>query len=189
MTRPLAGLSIALTGSALSVAVIAMVSSVAVAGVPDGLFGAALAFLALIIAIGDARTFRIPDPLNAGLFVLGLIAAGAQADALVGVTVALARGFGMAAVIYAFRWLYARLRGVEGLGLGDVKLAAGAGAWLQVGSLPWAVEFSAVAGLVVAFVASRVSTFQLNAGARLPFGAFFAPAIWLCWLAERLGWI
>ena len=73
------------------------------------------------------------------------------------------------------------LRGVEGLGLGDVKLAAVAGVWLDWADLPAAVELAAVAALATVLY-RRWRGEDLGMQARLPFGAFLAPAIWLCWL-------
>ena len=67
------------------------------------------------------------------------------------------------------------------MGLGDVKLAAVAGVWLDWASLPLVVEVAAVSALAAALYARlRGAGFDLSA--RLPFGAFFAPAIWICWL-------
>ncbi len=48
--------------------------------------------------------------------------------------------------------LYRRLRGREGIGLGDVKLAGVAGAWLDWQSIPIAVEIAALAALAVCLV-------------------------------------
>jgi leader peptidase (prepilin peptidase)/N-methyltransferase len=72
------------------------------------------------------------------------------------------------------------------MGLGDVKLAGVAGIWLDWPSLPIAVEVAALGAL--GFVLSR----HIQAGraldplTKLPFGAFLAPAIWICWLLARL---
>ena len=40
------------------------------------------------------------------------------------------------AVLLFVRWCYARLRGREGLGFGDIKLGAGIGAWLPLDAIP-----------------------------------------------------
>ncbi len=61
---------------------------------------------------------------------------------------ALIRAAAMAAVFFAFRIAYRRLRGREGMGLGDVKLAGVAGIWLDWLSLPIAVEIAALGALV-----------------------------------------
>jgi leader peptidase (prepilin peptidase) / N-methyltransferase len=87
----------------------------------------------------------------------------------------------MFAFFFAFRAGYRALRGVEGMGLGDVKLAAAAGMWLDWASLPIAVEIAALSALAAALCA-RLRGDGFDPRARLPFGAFFAPAIWVCWL-------
>ena len=67
------------------------------------------------------------------------------------------------------------------MGFGDVKLAAVAGVWLDWGDLPIAVNIGALSALAVALYA-RLRDSEFDPKARLPFGAFFAPAIWICWV-------
>ena len=67
------------------------------------------------------------------------------------------------------------------MGLGDVKLAAVAGAWLEWVDLPIAVDIAAISALAAALI-RRVRGDGFDPQAKLPFGAFFAPAIWICWL-------
>jgi hypothetical protein len=47
------------------------------------------------------------------------------------------------------RIAYRGFRGREGLGLGDVKLAAAAGAWLSLPMLPIAIEIAAITALML----------------------------------------
>jgi leader peptidase (prepilin peptidase) / N-methyltransferase len=153
-----------------------------------GLAGAALALNMLAIAIIDWRLFIIPDELSALALALGFVALSFdhRSSTLESALDASVRGATMAAVFLAFRFAYRRLRAREGMGLGDVKLAGVAGVWLDWPSLPIAVEIAALAAL--GFVLSR----HIQAGRaldplmKLPFGAFFAPAIWICWLLTRL---
>src|SRR6266568_4852405 len=85
------------------------------------------------IAIVDARWFIIPDQLSAAGFALGLINAAviAPQEMWQAAGIAFARGAVLALLFYGLRALYRRLRGRQGIGLGDVKLAAVAGAWLD----------------------------------------------------------
>ena len=78
----------------------------------------------------------------------------------------------MFAAFFAFRAGYRRLRGIEGMGLGDVKLAAVAGVWLDWADLPIAVDIAALSALAVALV-SRLARRRLDPRAKLPFGAYF----------------
>ena len=72
---------------------------------------------------------------------------------------------------------YRALRGREGLGGGDAKLLAAAGAWLGWQALPQVMLLGAVAALVGAGVLRLARD-----GARLAFGPWLALAIWLVWL-------
>ena len=45
--------------------------------------------------------------------------------------------------------MYRRIRGRDGIGLGDVKLAGVAGVWLDWWVLPVAIEIAALAALAV----------------------------------------
>jgi leader peptidase (prepilin peptidase)/N-methyltransferase len=172
------------------VAIAAAVASLAVAPGLAGVLGAGLALVTLAIAVVDARHFIIPDELSAAALALALVNAGLDAwpDAwsavLAGVGGALLRGAVLAAGFLALRALYRRIRGREGIGLGDVKLAGVAGAWLEWATIPVAVEIAALAALAVYTVRQVAGGRVMSATARLPFGLFLAPAIWLGWLLE-----
>ena len=148
---------------------------------------AALFALAAAIAYIDWRRHIIPDGLNMAALALGEIAAFAgDAEApLAAVANAGLRAVVTAAVFLLFREIYRRLRGGEGVGLGDVKLAAVAGAWLDWSVIPIAVALAAFSGLLAAFVAAAARRRLPEPLARLPFGAFFAPSIWLMWTWTR----
>ena len=88
------------------------------------------------------------------------------------------------AALLAIELIYRRLRGRAGLGLGDVKLAGVAGAWLSASLLPAAIELAALAALL-AYAARQIrKRRQFRSGSRLPFAAFLAPSIWIVWLFE-----
>jgi len=151
----------------------------------SGLLGAALALVMLAIAVIDARLFIIPDELNAAALLLALANAAVQPGAIwLSVVVALARGCAVALVFFALRALYRRLRGRDGLGLGDVKLAGVAGAWLSILTLPIAIEIAALTALAVFGVRHYTSGRAFNPALKFPFGLFLAPSIWLGWLLE-----
>jgi leader peptidase (prepilin peptidase)/N-methyltransferase len=165
-------------------------ASVAVAPGMPGVLGAALGLVMLAIAAIDARRFIIPDELTAAGLALALVNAGLDAwpDAwsviLAGIGMAALRGVVLAAAFLALRALYYRVRHREGIGLGDVKLAGVAGAWLQWATIPVAIEIAALAALAVYTVRHVAGGHVMSATARLPFGLFLAPAIWLGWLLE-----
>jgi leader peptidase (prepilin peptidase)/N-methyltransferase len=151
--------------------------------------GAALAALMLAVAVSDWRRFRVPDQLTAlalALRAIDLIAAPAGARAE-GLFEAALRAACVAALFYGFRAGYRRWRGREGLGLGDVKLAAVAGAWVDWPLLPYVVEAAALFGLGLALVQARRAGAAPRADAKLPFAVGFAPAIFLGWSLSGLG--
>ena len=173
--------AVAMTGLAA-----AAVSIVAAPGV-GGFLGAALALLMLAIAIVDYRHLLIPNELTAATLALAIINAALAAvpSAIESVAVALLRGSVTMLFFWSLRWLYGRLRGREGLGLGDVKLAFVAGAWLDWPAIPVAVEIAAF-GALATYGAWRVAgKSPISPTSRLPFGLFFAPAIWLAWLVGK----
>lgn len=151
-----------------------------------GVLAAGLALVMLAIAVIDWRSFIIPDWLNAAGLGLALMYAAAQEPAamLQAVAIAVLRGAGLALLFLALREGYARLRGRQGLGLGDVKLAFVAGAWLDWLMIPIAIELAAFAALSFYLLRQALAGRAISATNRMPFGLFFAPAIWVCWVLE-----
>ena len=85
----------------------------------------------------------------------------------------------------AVKWSYARLRRLEGLGWGDVKLAAAGAIWLDWPQLPIALLIAAAAGILVVAGRAMLDGGRLKTSIAIPFGAFLAPSIWLVWFAGR----
>jgi leader peptidase (prepilin peptidase)/N-methyltransferase len=84
-------------------------------------------------------------------------------------------------VLYLIAILYRRARAREGLGLGDAKLAAAAGAWLSWQALPSVILIACAAafiwiGVRVALRGRAVLSQQIAFGVPLCF------AFWLIWL-------
>ena len=173
----------ALIAAALSTAVCV---SLIIAPGTIGLLGAGLALIMLAIAVIDGRSFIIPDWLNAAGIVLAIVYAAVREPEAVGpaVAVALLRGLAIALVLFLVRDGYARLRGRQGIGLGDIKLAFVAGAWLDWATIPLAIELAASAALATYLLRRLVSKQPISATTRIPFGLFFGPAIWICWAIE-----
>jgi leader peptidase (prepilin peptidase)/N-methyltransferase len=159
----------------------AVAASFAAAPGWTGVAGAGLAVLALAIAVVDRRSLIIPDPLNALAFIIGILAVGFNNEASEAIRQALLRAAVMFGVFFAFRAGYRKLRGREGMGFGDVKLAAVAGVWLNWTDLPIAVDIAALSALASVLLSRKVAK-EWSLTEKLPFGFFFAPAIWICWL-------
>ena len=154
-------------------------------GVP-GWLGAGLALIMLAIATIDARWFIIPNELSAAGFALALINAAVLAPDGIAAAVgmALLRGAVVALLFLALRMLYRRVRGRDGIGLGDVKLAGVMGAWLGWVTIPIAVEIAALSAIAVYLFRHTARGRPLDRTLKFPFGLFLAPSIWLCWLLE-----
>jgi leader peptidase (prepilin peptidase)/N-methyltransferase len=168
------------------IAAAAVAASLAVSPDLRGGAGAGLALLMLAIAAYDARFFRIPNALSYAAIALGLLHAGLDRpyDLWPALALALVRGAVLASLFFALRALYGWLRGREGLGLGDVKLAAAAGVWLDWWAMPIAIEIGALAALALYVAGHVLGRRRIQATTRLPFGLFLAPAIWLAWLLQ-----
>jgi len=158
----------------------------------DGLLGAFLAVLMLAIALTDQRRYIIPNPLTGAAALLALLHAMAiapEADLQTVLwTLAWTAGKGAATAVpfLALMIGYRRWRGRDGLGLGDIKLAAVAGLWLNAVTIFAAIELATLAALGAYFASGYLSKRPPKATALLPFGLFLAPAIWIGWWVEAV---
>jgi leader peptidase (prepilin peptidase)/N-methyltransferase len=179
--------SAAFNVTAGAIAIVAAAASIALVPGARGWLGAGLALLMLAIAAIDARRFIIPNELNAAGLLLALphaVLAAPDATVIEAIGMALLRGVVLALMFLVLRAAYLRLRRLEGVGLGDVKLAAVAGAWLGWNAMPIAVQIAALSALAVYGLRHFVGGQPMQATSRIPFGLFLAPAIWLAWLIE-----
>jgi leader peptidase (prepilin peptidase)/N-methyltransferase len=142
-----------------------------------------LGWTLLTAAAIDQRHFLLPDMLTLPLIPAGLAVAWAIDPALLMPHLAGAlAGF---AAFAAIAVLYRRLRRREGLGLGDAKLLAAAGAWLGWQALPGLVVVAALCLLAVA-LARALTGDSVSAATRIAFGGYLALAFWLVWLLGPL---
>jgi len=154
-------------------------------GVFDGVAAvtaAMLGWLLLSAAVIDQRTMLLPDSLTAIALLLGLaVAAAAGPNALLNALAGAAAGFAAFALIgEAFR----RLRGRDGIGLGDAKLLAAAGAWVGWQALPSLVLIAACTAIALILLKRVGQGVDLNR--RLPFGPHLALAAWVTLLYRPL---
>jgi len=133
----------------------------------------------LVLAIIDGLVLRLPDILTLPLIAIGLlISIFLPERPLFAHVVGAAMGF---AVLYVISLAYRRARGREGLGLGDAKLAAAAGAWLGWQALPSVILIAAAAGIVW-FGLAFARRGRAALSEQIPFGVPLCFAIWLVWL-------
>jgi leader peptidase (prepilin peptidase) / N-methyltransferase len=182
------------SGTAVASAATAAIgaASFAVLPWPMALVSLALGAAMMTIARIDAREMRIPDWLSLPAIPAGLLASGSLFDEARPAIAEVSHVVGMA-VGLAGLWLvaagYRRWRGHDGLGLGDVKLAGAAGAWVGVELLSTVLLVAASSALLAALVAGRLSGAELRRDAKVPFGAFLAPAVWVVWFLATVGYL
>jgi leader peptidase (prepilin peptidase)/N-methyltransferase len=142
-------------------------------------FGGLLTALLLALAASDLRAMILPDRLNVMLAGAGLgqslvLDLPVLRDAALGSIIGGSLLAGLAA-------LFHRLRGSDGLGLGDVKLVGAAGLWVGWQGLPLLLSVASTAAL--AFVVLRaVGQGRLDRAVVLPFGPFLAAGTLASWL-------
>ncbi len=149
---------------------------------PAAVLIAIAGWMLLTLAILDARHLWLPDQLTLPLAVLGLtlgdwILPAPFADRVIGAALG-------AGLLFAITLGYRRLRGRDGLGLGDAKLLGAIGTWLGWQALPLVLLVASVAGLLWALL-QQMRGKAIDGATRLPFGTFLCfavlPAVWLGW--------
>jgi leader peptidase (prepilin peptidase)/N-methyltransferase len=135
-----------------------------------GLSASLLLLLLLDIALIDWEHMIIPHTLTIAGGVIGL--ASSLVDGRDPAAAFLGAAIG-AGVILAVSWGYRLVRGVVGMGGGDVMLMGMIGAFVG----PWGVLGTLFGGALLGTVWALVSTRgRLQKGAKLPFGTFLAAA-------------
>jgi leader peptidase (prepilin peptidase) / N-methyltransferase len=141
--------------------------------------------LAVLTAI-DIKTYRLPDVITLPLLALGLAFAVA-----LDFEPAVTWRAGAAAAGYLFirlvDWAYRRIRNKTGIGEGDAKLFAAAGAWVGPQGLSGTLLYACAVALL--FVAVQAMLGRKTTGAdQIPFGPFLALGLWLTWVYGPLVW-
>ncbi|TLU71658.1 prepilin peptidase [Lichenicoccus roseus] len=161
--------------------------AVAVVMVPaaggDGLTlwaGCGLGWTCLTLALIDLQHQRLPDILTLPLLLAGLgVCALGTPDRLASNALAACLGWlGFRAIAL----LYRRLRGIEGLGQGDAKLLAAAGAWVGLAMLPLVMGGGAFLTLLWVLGEAAWRRRMPPPQRRLPFGPGLAAACFAVWL-------
>jgi leader peptidase (prepilin peptidase)/N-methyltransferase len=136
-----------------------------------------LGWILVALTAADFRYQLLPDFLTLPLTGFGLAATWAlDPGGLFPNVIGAAIGFGGVVLL---RFVYQRLRGREGMGLGDAKLLAAAGAWTGWMGLPSILSIAAISALI--FALWRKGR-QLDLSDRIPFGPFLAGGFWIVWL-------
>lgn len=160
-----------------SLAAIAWVSDLLLVDGPLRWAGLGVALVLSWAVVIDLTRLRLPDVLT--LFLLlsaivftALFRSGFLMNALIGAIL----GYG---AIAALRWVYLRLRGQEGIGLGDAKLLAACGAWAGGTSLPFILLVASLSSIIWVVVQHALTGEKIN---KTPFGPGIAFGFWIVWL-------
>lgn len=141
--------------------------------VPGFILGWAL----IILCVFDLTAFVLPNFLTYSLLACGLgFSISGGGDALLESLAAASIGGGSLLIV---RFAYRLVRGREGLGMGDVKLFAAAGAWVGVDGLPQTLLVGSLLGLV--YARTHLTASKNIALERVPFGAGLCVALWFTW--------
>ena len=133
--------------------------------------------LLILASLSDLRTLRIPNTLTFSLVASGLLQGAFYSDQFTARLIGAALGYGILALVGE---AYFRLNGREGLGLGDAKLFAGAGAWLGWQALPPVLLIASIGGLLFA-LAGRTGERE-----PIPFAPFISLATFAIWAGTSL---
>ncbi|HEX7325152.1 MAG TPA: A24 family peptidase [Rhodanobacteraceae bacterium] len=132
----------------------------------------------LIAAAGiDFRTQLLPDSLTLPLLWLGLLTS--LAGLFVTTHAAVLGAVVGYLALWCVYWIFKLVTGKEGMGYGDFKLFAAAGAWLGVASLLPIIIIAALSGAVIGIVLLKAR--GQDRSMPFAFGPFLAIAMWI-WL-------
>jgi leader peptidase (prepilin peptidase)/N-methyltransferase len=132
-----------------------------------------LAFTAaLIVLFGtDLQTMRLPNVITLPGIAVGLVCSLWQEPGIVASVIGSVLG---AAIPWLISYVWLRLRGVEGMGQGDVKMLAMIGAFLGWQQVLVVLFFASLAGAIVGITVLGLRKRSL--ATKLPFGTFLSVA-------------
>jgi leader peptidase (prepilin peptidase)/N-methyltransferase len=140
---------------------------------PAVMLGSRLMLSSLLVALlaTDLETFRLPNPLTyfgiAAGVAFSLVGPPGVAQSLIGAAVG-------AGVLLAIRWAWKLAKGVDAMGLGDVKMLAMIGAFLGWPHVWVVLVFSSLAGALVGIGLTLTGRGTMQS--KLPFGVFLSLA-------------
>lgn len=147
--------------------------------VPPGgisVLGIVFAGLLIWISLRDIMVFEVPDIAVVLLLVIGVLQA---VDPWLAIGAALLYGGLFLVVAMAARHVLGR----DALGLGDVKLMAGIGAWLGPFAPIYITLFASVSGVVTLVVYALIKREKMSelGGTGIAFGPFLCLFAWVMW--------
>lgn len=152
---------------------------------PVATLGASVLLATLLVALSaiDMVEFRLPDVLTLATAGLGVGLTWLLAwDDILARAAAVTAGF---AVFWLVAALFRKMRGYDGLGLGDAKLLGAAGAWVGLEGLPSLVLLASLLAIGAIAVALALGK-EVGRQSWIPFGPFLGLACWIVWLYGAL---
>lgn len=142
-------------------------------------------FWSLVVLTFIDLEFRIiPDRFSIGNWVLALVVAVilhfAREYPLMDAVLGGAAGFG---VFFLIGFFYEKVKGIEGLGFGDVKMMGWLGTWLGLAGVPILVLVGSITGLFVGVIVMIKEKGNLKTA--IPFGPFLALGAITVWVLQR----
>ena len=146
---------------------------------------ALLCALCAILAWIDIRDGIIPDWLNLVIAALGLAKITMTGDPSAAIE-AIGEGVVIGGAFWLLRRLYFSFRGIQGLGLGDVKFLGAAGIWVGVAGIPLLLVVATMTALACVGV-MQLSGRALTGQTSLSFGPFLAVGLLLTFAFQQYG--
>lgn len=138
----------------------------------------------ILLALIDLHALTLPDEITLALLWMGLGANSfnmftSSSTAILGAIF----GYG---TFWGILWLTQKMRGVPGLGGGDVKLLAALGAWFGWQLVPHLIFIACLSGSIIGLIWLHFT--KQNFSKPIPFGPFLAMSglIVLWWKAQML---
>lgn len=144
------------------------------------LFGLTLFTMIGALTVSDLRSMLLPNYLNALLALTGMcqslvLAQPHVLDAVLGAAIG-------AAFLVLLRLTYRHLRGINGIGSGDIKFTAAAGLWIGWQGLPLMLTVASSSALAFVGIQSALAR-RFDRYTMLPFGPFLGLGLLVAWAA------
>jgi leader peptidase (prepilin peptidase)/N-methyltransferase len=172
-----------LIGGGIAIGLVSLVSL----PVPVAIASIVLGILMVAGADVDARTYLLPNVITWGATICGVTAAWFldELNPWLATFDAILRAMCAAGLLALLRWIYSGVRHREGLGLGDVKLAAAVGAWLPLDVVPLCFGL-ATGGALLTILWGLLRGKRVEKTMKIPLGTFLCPALWFVFYASNL---
>jgi leader peptidase (prepilin peptidase)/N-methyltransferase len=136
----------------------------------------------IVLTFIDIEFRIIPDRFSIGNWLIALALLGLRSDSIWNGILGGLAGFGF---FFILAWGYEKLKGIEGLGFGDVKMMGWLGTWLGLSAIPGIVLIGSISGLVWGLIAMIKSKEGMKTA--IPFGPFLAFAAMIIWVLKIFG--